>query len=76
MWHIAAGEDAHSRPAVLQAAEGETIHVPHLGGDVLSRGDYSLLDERGGTFSKDRFGNLAVEGGFLAIKGSSRATTA
>ena len=75
-WDIAAGEDAHSRPAVLQAAEGETIHVPHLGAESLSRADYSLLDQRGGTFSQDHFGNLAVEGGFLAIKGLSRATTA
>ena len=67
-WDIASGGDAHSRPPVLQAVVGETIHVPHLGTDSLSRADYSLLDQRGGTFSQDHFGNLALEGGFLAIK--------
>ncbi len=67
-WHLTAGEDAHSRPAVLQAAAGETLHIPHLGVGPLSRADCSLLAMRGGTFSRDHFGNLSVEGGFLAIK--------
>ena len=67
-WHIAAGENAHSRPAVLHALQGETIHVPHLGAETLSRAEYSLLDRRGGTFSRDHFGNLELEGGFLAMK--------
>ena len=65
----AAGEDAHSRPAVLQAAEGETIHVPHLGAEKVSRADYSLLERRGGTFTRDCFDALSVRGGFLALKG-------
>ena len=69
VWHVAAGEDAHSRPAVLHAAEGETIHVPHLGAAKVSRADYSLLEQRGGTFTRDRFDALSVKGGFLAVKG-------
>jgi hypothetical protein len=71
-WHIAAGEDAHSRPAVLHAVQGETIHVPHLGAEELSRAVYSLLDQRGGTFTQDHFDNLALEGGFLAIQDLAR----
>ena len=70
-WNIAAGEDAHSRPYVLHAIQGETIHVPHVGGADLSRADYSLLDQRAGTFAKDHFSNLAVKSGFLAIAGLS-----
>jgi len=69
VWNLAAGEDTHSRPAVLHAAEGETIHVPHLGSDKITRADYSLLDRRGGTFTKDCFDALSIRGGFLAIKG-------
>jgi len=69
VWNIGAGEDMHSRPAVLHAAEGETIHVPHLGAEMLSRADYSLLERRGGTYTSDCFDALSVRGGFLAIKG-------
>ncbi len=69
VWHIGAGEDAHSRPAVLHAAEGETIHVPHLGTDKVSRADYSLLEQRGSTFTRDCFDALSIRGGFLAVKG-------
>ena len=69
VWNVAAGEDAHSRPAVLHAAEGETIHVPHLGAEKVSRADYSLLERRGGTFTRDCFDALSVRGGFLAVKG-------
>ncbi len=68
-WHLASGEDAHSRPAVLQASAGETLYVPHLGAETLLRAEYSLLEQRGGTFWRDLFGNLAVDGEFLAIKG-------
>ncbi|MCP3906061.1 MAG: hypothetical protein GY715_20760, partial [Planctomycetes bacterium] len=69
VWHVAAGEDAHSRPAVLHAAEGETIHVPHVGAEKVSRADYSLLERRGSTFTRDCFDALSVRGGFLAVKG-------
>ena len=69
VWNVGAGEDAHSRPAVLHAAEGETIHVPHLGAEKVSRADYSLLERRGDTFTRDCFNALSVKGGFLAIKG-------
>ncbi|WP_425401017.1 hypothetical protein [Aeoliella sp.] len=67
-WDIAAGEDAHSRPAVLQAVEGETLHVPHIGAPELSRDQYSLLAVRGGTFTTDQFDKLSLAGGFLLIK--------
>jgi len=69
VWNIAAGEDAHSRPALLHAAVGETIHVPHLGAEKVSRTDYSLLEQRGNTFTSDCFDSLSIEAGFLAIKG-------
>ena len=69
VWNVGAGEDAHSRPAVLHAAEGETIHVPHLGAEKVSRADYSLLERRGSTFTRDCFDALSVRGGFLAVKG-------
>ena len=69
VWNVAAGEDAHSRPAVLHAAEGETIHVPHLGAEKVLRADYSLLERRGNTFTRDCFDALSVKGGFLAVKG-------
>ncbi|MCO6048097.1 hypothetical protein NG895_29700 [Aeoliella sp. ICT_H6.2] len=68
-WDIAAGEDAHSRPAVLQTVQGEALHVPHLGGAKLSRADYSLLAVRRGNFTTDQFGKLSVAGGFLLIEG-------
>lgn len=69
VWNVGTGEDAHSRPAVLHAAEGETIHVPHLGTEKVSRADYSLLERRGGTFTRDCFDALSIRGGFLAVKG-------
>jgi hypothetical protein len=69
VWNIGAGEDSHSRPAVLHAAAGETIHVPHIGLDELSRAEYSLLEHRGATFTTDCFDALSLTGGFLAIKG-------
>jgi len=69
VWHVGAGEDTHSRPAVLHAAEGETIHVPHVGAAKVSRADYSLLERRGGTFTRDCFDALSVRGGFLALQG-------
>jgi hypothetical protein len=69
VWNVGAGEDAHSRPAVLHAALGETIHVPHLAAEELSRADYSLLEQRGSTFTRDCFDALSLRGGFLAVKG-------
>ena len=68
-WQIAAGEDAHSRPAVLHALQGVTIHVPHLSQGPLSRSDYSLLAVRGGTFVRDHFDKLTLEQGYLTIQG-------
>ncbi|NQU19715.1 MAG: hypothetical protein HQ567_00420, partial [Candidatus Nealsonbacteria bacterium] len=42
---------------------------PHLGTEKVSRVDYSLLEQRGGTFTRDCFDALSVQGGFLAVKG-------
>ncbi len=67
-WDLTEGADAHSRPVVLNAIEGDTLHVPHIGGDELSRGDYSLLSQRG-TFIADHFDKLSLAGGFLLIEG-------
>ena len=67
-WDITTGEDTHSRPVVLHAVEGDTLHVPHIGGRELARGDYSLLSQRG-TFIADHFNKLSIAGGFLLIEG-------
>ena len=68
-WNIAAGEDSHSRPAVLHAVSGDAIHVPHIGGAKLTRADYSLLEQRGATFVDDHFDKLSLASGFLLIEG-------
>ncbi len=69
VWNIAAEEDAHSRPAILQIVESGTLQIPHLGRDTLSRDDYSLLAQHDGNFTTDQFDKLSLAGGFLLIEG-------
>ncbi len=63
-------QDRHSYNATLHGAEGQPLEVPYMGTDSkLARGQFSLLEVRGGQFVADHFDALQLKNGLLTISG-------
>ena len=61
--------DAAAYPSILQGISGETLYLPYTGGaTVPERSELALFELRGG-YMADRFANLRIENGFIAITG-------
>jgi hypothetical protein len=66
-WHLL--RDQHTYPSVIHGKAGETLAVPYMGdAEEATRDEFSLLERRDGTFAADRFGALAVKGGFIELR--------
>jgi hypothetical protein len=64
-----AARDACTYPPVLQGRAGSELRVPALSGaEKPLRSELSLLETRGGTFVRDRFDALSIEGGYIVIR--------
>ena len=65
-WHLP--KDGRSYPANVNGKVGQAIHIAYMGtAKAAKRAELSLLETRGGTFVKDWFGSLKIEGGFLLV---------
>jgi hypothetical protein len=62
--------DRHTYPQLVHGRVGETLVLPYLGSaGAPRRNELSLLEYSGGTFSVDRFENLAIENALIVIEG-------
>ena len=61
--------DVRSLPAAVHGRAGETLHVPYMGtAEQPLRSELSLLETHGGSFARDRFEHLGIEGGFVELR--------